>query len=324
MHGVRIIEGVAGDRTCSPTRRRGHRRAHRDRRRRVRVRRQLRRHVGPRARRERTASTIPQQAAEHYYLITDTDRRASTRTRRCSRTPPSYGYYREEGGGLMVGLFEPSRAPWKVDGIPRDFSFGEIPPDWDRMGPYLEKAMARVPVTLEVGIRTFFCGPECFTPDLAPVVGEAPEHPQLLRRRRAELDRHPHRRRPRPGAGALDHRRPARRRRHRLQHRPVPRLTSSNPSTAPTRTVESSAWSTRATTPGIAAADRARRDALAGARPAGRARAPTSATSAAGRAPTGTPAAGVDAGAPSRRWGRAAVVRALGGRAPGRPRGRRA
>ena len=46
----------------------------------------------------------------------------------------------------MVGLFEPVCAPWKVDGIPDDFSFGEIPPDWDRMGPYLEKAMARVPI----------------------------------------------------------------------------------------------------------------------------------------------------------------------------------
>jgi 4-methylaminobutanoate oxidase (formaldehyde-forming) len=66
-------------------------------------------------------------------------------------------------------------APWKVEGIPADFSFGEIEPDWDRMAPYLEKAMARVPVTLEAGIKKFFCGPESFTPDLHPIVGEAPE-----------------------------------------------------------------------------------------------------------------------------------------------------
>ena len=56
-----------------------------------------------------------------------------------------------------------------------DFSFGTLPPDWDRMAPYLDKAMARIPVSAEVGVRTFFCGPESFTPDLAPVVGEAPE-----------------------------------------------------------------------------------------------------------------------------------------------------
>ena len=77
---------------------------------------------------------IPNQAAEHYYLITDTieglDPNAPV-----FEDPASYGYYREEGGGMMVGLFEPRAAPWKVEGIPKDFSFGTIPPDWDRMGP---------------------------------------------------------------------------------------------------------------------------------------------------------------------------------------------
>ena len=89
--------------------------------------------------------------------------------------PGSYGYFREETGGLMVGLFEGVAAPWKVEGIPEDSSFTTIPPDWDRMGPFLEKAMARVPASFDVGVRTFFCGPESFTPDLSPVVGEAPE-----------------------------------------------------------------------------------------------------------------------------------------------------
>ncbi|MGA0092618.1 MAG: FAD-dependent oxidoreductase, partial [Candidatus Nanopelagicales bacterium] len=86
-----------------------------------------------------------------------------------------YGYYRPEGDGMMIGLFEPVCAPWHVDAIPEDASFLTLPPDWERMGPYLEKAMARVPASMEVGIRTFFCGPESFTPDLSPVVGEAPE-----------------------------------------------------------------------------------------------------------------------------------------------------
>ena len=89
--------------------------------------------------------------------------------------PGSYGYFREEVGGLMIGLFEPVCAPWKVEGIPDDFSFGSIPPDWDRMGALRREGDERVPITLETGIRTFFCGPESFTPDLQPVVGEAPE-----------------------------------------------------------------------------------------------------------------------------------------------------
>ena len=75
----------------------------------------------------------------------------------------------------MVGLFEPVCAPWKIEGIPADFSFGELPPDWERMTPFLERAMSRVPISTQVGIKKFFCGPESFTPDLRPIVGEAPE-----------------------------------------------------------------------------------------------------------------------------------------------------
>jgi glycine cleavage system aminomethyltransferase T/glycine/D-amino acid oxidase-like deaminating enzyme len=117
---------------------------------------------------------IPLQSAEHYYLITEKIPGLSG-TVPVLEDPGSFGYFREEVGGLMVGLFEPVCAPWKVDGVPEDFSFGELNPDWDRMGPYVETAMKRVPISMEVGIRKFFCGPESFTPDLQPVVGEAPE-----------------------------------------------------------------------------------------------------------------------------------------------------
>ncbi|HEY6460537.1 MAG TPA: FAD-dependent oxidoreductase [Polyangiaceae bacterium] len=117
---------------------------------------------------------IPLQSAEHYYLITDRLPGLSP-DHPVLEDPASHGYFREEVGGLMVGLFEPICAPWKVGGVPDDFSFGELNPDWDRMGPYLETAMKRVPSCMEVGLRKFFCGPESFTPDLAPIVGEAPE-----------------------------------------------------------------------------------------------------------------------------------------------------
>jgi len=117
---------------------------------------------------------IPLQAAEHYYLITEPIDGIDG-SLPVLEDPASYGYFREEGAGLMIGLFEPICAPWRVEGIPEGFSFGELPPDWDRMAPYLETAMERVPISLEAGVRKFFCGPESFTPDLQPVVGEAPE-----------------------------------------------------------------------------------------------------------------------------------------------------
>jgi heterotetrameric sarcosine oxidase gamma subunit len=117
---------------------------------------------------------IPLQAAEHYYLLTEPFEGVH-RDLPVIEDPDRYGYYREEGGGLLVGLFEPVAAPWHPDAIPADSSFAELPPDWDRVGPYLEAAMDRVPILTDVGIRTFFCGPESFTPDIHPMLGPAPE-----------------------------------------------------------------------------------------------------------------------------------------------------
>ena len=122
----------------------------------------------------RNGVNIPLQAAEHYYLLTEPVPGISSDWP-VLEDPASYGYFREEGGGLLLGLFEAVCAPWQVGGVPEDFSFGELPPDWERMGPYLETAMQRVPVTSEIGLKKLFCGPESFTPDLQPVVGEAPE-----------------------------------------------------------------------------------------------------------------------------------------------------
>ena len=118
--------------------------------------------------------TIPNQAAEHYYLITERIPGLS-KDWPVLEDPASHVYFREEVGGLMIGLFEPICAQWNVRGIPEDFSFGEIQPDWERMGPYVEKAMSRVPISMTAGVKKFFCGPESFTPDLRPIVGEAPE-----------------------------------------------------------------------------------------------------------------------------------------------------
>jgi 4-methylaminobutanoate oxidase (formaldehyde-forming) len=123
----------------------------------------------------RAGVALSNQAAEHYYLITEPI--PGLPKMPVLEDPSAYGYYREEGAGLMVGLFEPVCAPWRVEGIPEEFAFGELPPDWERMTPFLERAMARVPITTEVGMKKFFCGPESFTPDLKPLVGEAPELP---------------------------------------------------------------------------------------------------------------------------------------------------
>jgi glycine cleavage system aminomethyltransferase T/glycine/D-amino acid oxidase-like deaminating enzyme len=118
--------------------------------------------------------SVPLQAIEHAYLISEPFEGVSPDLP-IFEDPDRFAYYREEVGGLMVGLFEPVAAPWSLDKIPEDFSFGEIPSNWDRLGPFLEYAMEILPGLENVGIRKLFTGPESFTPDNGFLMGEAPE-----------------------------------------------------------------------------------------------------------------------------------------------------
>jgi 4-methylaminobutanoate oxidase (formaldehyde-forming) len=118
--------------------------------------------------------SVPLQAIEHAYLISEPFDGVSPDLP-IFEDPDRFAYYKEEVGGIMVGLFEPVSAPWSLDKIPDDFSFGEIPSDWDRLAPFLELAMEILPELENVGIRKLFTGPESFTPDNGFLLGEAPE-----------------------------------------------------------------------------------------------------------------------------------------------------
>jgi 4-methylaminobutanoate oxidase (formaldehyde-forming) len=117
---------------------------------------------------------VPLQPAEHYYMITEPIEGIKVDLPVLVDLD-KYAYFREETGGVLLGLFEPVSAPWALEGVPEDFTFGEIKPDWERMSPYIEEAMKRIPALEMAGIHKFFCGPESFTPDLEPLIGLAPE-----------------------------------------------------------------------------------------------------------------------------------------------------
>ena len=116
----------------------------------------------------------PLQAAEHEYLLTEpldwVDQSFPV-----VEVPEEYAYFREEVGGLLVGLFEPVAKAWSLDGTPKDSAFAVLPPDWDRLTPFLELAFSRFEGLADAGIRTLFAGPESFTDDIVPMMGEAPE-----------------------------------------------------------------------------------------------------------------------------------------------------
>ena len=117
---------------------------------------------------------LPLQACEHFYIVTE-PLEGIERGMPTIRDPGGYTYFKEETGKIMAGFFEPRGKIWNLDGIPRDFSFGTLPEDWDNVGPIFERAAHRVPVLAECGLQLFFNGPEAFTPDGVYHLGEAPE-----------------------------------------------------------------------------------------------------------------------------------------------------
>src|SRR3990172_3555072 len=87
------------------------------------------------------------------------------------RDPDLLVYWREEVGGLLTGGYERQPAPWALDGIPRDFNFKLLDPDWDRFTPLMESSIKRVPVLETAEIVQLINGPEGFTPDAEYLLG---------------------------------------------------------------------------------------------------------------------------------------------------------
>ncbi|MDX2381217.1 MAG: FAD-dependent oxidoreductase [Acidimicrobiia bacterium] len=117
---------------------------------------------------------LPLQACEHFYIVTE-PLEGVERGMPTLRDPGGYTYFKEETGKIMAGFFEPRGKIWNLDGIPRDFSFGTLPEDWEHVGPIFERAIHRVPALADCGLQLFFNGPEAFTPDGVYHLGESPE-----------------------------------------------------------------------------------------------------------------------------------------------------
>ena len=117
---------------------------------------------------------VPLHACEHYYVLFESVAGLHPDLP-VMRDYDACSYYKYDAGKLLVGAFEPTARPWGMEGIPEDFCFDEIAGSFEHMEPVLEGAMHRIPALNEAGIKTFFCGPESFTPDVRYHLGQAPE-----------------------------------------------------------------------------------------------------------------------------------------------------
>lgn len=114
---------------------------------------------------------LPLQAVEHMYVVTeaipdlpnpfpvirDLDRGV---------------YIKGDAGKLVIGGFEPNAKCWDAYGPEGDRPFLEMAEDWDQFAPFMEAALELCPALETVGIQHFMNGPESFTADTRPLVGE--------------------------------------------------------------------------------------------------------------------------------------------------------
>lgn len=118
--------------------------------------------------------SLPLQAAEHFYAVTE-NIEGLQRSMPFIRVPDESTYYKEDAGKLLFGCLEKRAKPWALDGIPKDFCFDALPEDLDHFEPILDAAVKRFPLLENAGIQLFFNGPESFTPDGNALMGETPE-----------------------------------------------------------------------------------------------------------------------------------------------------
>ena len=119
---------------------------------------------------------VPLHAAEHMYLVTNP--MGIPKGIRSLRDPDEQIYFRrdlEEEGAILMGGFESVAKPWGMNGIPDDYIFSLLEPDWEHFKVFWESAVNRVPAMKDAGINRFYVSAESFTPDNRYILGEAPE-----------------------------------------------------------------------------------------------------------------------------------------------------
>lgn len=116
----------------------------------------------------------PLYACEHFYLLTEPIDGTSPDLPTL-RDADSHLYIREDVGGLLVGCFEPNPKPLPLEQLPHDSAFALLGEDWDHFEPMMVNALHRIPVLETAGVRMLLNGPESFTLDHNPLLGEAPE-----------------------------------------------------------------------------------------------------------------------------------------------------
>lgn len=120
---------------------------------------------------------VPLQPTEHQYFVTETIAGIADLDRRLPSVADRDGeyYLRQEGKGLLIGAYERDMRFWAEEGTPLDFAHDLFPDDLERIMENVMRAMERVPVAADAGIKRVINGPMIWSPDSNVILGPVPE-----------------------------------------------------------------------------------------------------------------------------------------------------
>ncbi len=120
---------------------------------------------------------LPLIPTEHQYFVTETIKEINGLSFRLPSIADRDGeyYMRQEGNGLLIGAYEKNMKFWAEDGTPQGFGHELFPDDLDRIMDNVMRAMDRVPVAAEAGIKRVINGPMIWSPDSSALFGPMPE-----------------------------------------------------------------------------------------------------------------------------------------------------
>ncbi|MGC3937070.1 GcvT family protein [Roseobacter sp. EG26] len=120
---------------------------------------------------------LPLQPTEHQYFVTETIAEIDALDRRLPSVADRDGeyYLRQEGKGLLVGAYEKDLRFWAEDGTPQGFGHELFADDLERIEDNMMRAIDRVPVVGEAGIKRVINGPMIWSPDSNVLFGPVPE-----------------------------------------------------------------------------------------------------------------------------------------------------
>jgi len=128
---------------------------------------------------------IPVIPVQHQYIVTEPHPEIVARHAKglpemgVLREPDSSWYMREENGGLILGPYETGAPACYLEGPSHKSEYELFQEDLERLAPYIETAIARVPAFGEVGIKKIYNGAIVHSPDGSPIIGPTRDLPNF-------------------------------------------------------------------------------------------------------------------------------------------------